>query len=54
MKNKIDETLTFLLPLQLIMIDIVHSREDEGGMCSCKRGDPAEGSASAPPQNIKR
>jgi hypothetical protein len=53
MKNKIDETLTFLLPLQLLTIDIVH-KEEEGGMCSCKRGDPAKGSASAPPQNIKR
>jgi hypothetical protein len=53
-KNKIDETLTFLLPLQLLMMNIVHSREEEGGMCSCKRGDPVKGSTSVPPQNIKR
>jgi hypothetical protein len=53
MKSKTNETLTFPLPLKLNAMDIDHGGE-EGGMCICKRGDPVEGTASAPLQNIKR
>jgi hypothetical protein len=51
MKNKIEDILP--LPLQLDTINIDHWGE-EGGTCSSGRGGPAEGTASAPSENIKR
>ena len=50
--SKTNKTLTFLLPLQLETINI-YCWEKEGGTIAARRKGSAEGTASAPHQNIR-